>query len=75
MKHTYIWILLCCILLSNQKSFAYKPTAHTYVSKDYKGHQVSYDAIFDDNGLLYVANAYGVLEFDGYYLDYHQIKL
>ncbi len=66
MKHTYIWILLCCILLSNQKSFAYKPTAHTYVSKDYKGHQVSYDAIFDDNGLLYVANAYGVLEFDGY---------
>ena len=66
MKRIYFCLFLFVLIVSAQNAFAYKPSGHTYVSKDYKGHQVNYDAVFDDNGLLYVANAYGVLEFDGY---------
>jgi len=66
-------LLLAVVAVFSAESYAYKPAGFTYVSKDYKGHQVSYDAIFNDNGLLYVANAYGVLEFDGY--NWNTIKL
>lgn len=64
--------LFLSLLISNE-AFAYKPAGYTYIAKEYKGHQVSYDAIYSDNGLLYVANAYGVLEFDGY--NWNTIKL
>ncbi|MFZ9847463.1 MAG: hypothetical protein ACO3EE_04865 [Flavobacteriales bacterium] len=66
MKYTYLWLLISVFVLNTENAFAYKPSGYTYASKEYKGHQVNYDAIYDDKGLLYVANAYGVLEFDGY---------
>ncbi len=53
------------LLLWSASVVASKPASITYTSKDYKGHQTNYDAIFSGDGLIYVANAYGVIEFDG----------
>ncbi len=45
--------------------YSYTPGIRSYTTKDYDAHQVSYDALFDEKGLLYLANAYGILSFDG----------
>ncbi len=41
--------------------FAFTPSVYTYTTKEYDGRQDNYSAVFDGEGLLYVANAYGVL--------------
>jgi len=41
------------------------PQIINFSSKDYKSHSINYDFIQDKQGLIYVANAYGVLIFDG----------
>ena len=58
-------LIFAALILSIQQLSAFTPGILTYSTKDYNAHQVNYDAFFDDSGLLYVANAYGLLTFDG----------
>jgi hypothetical protein len=46
-------------------SHAFVPSVKNYSAKSYSSHQINYDVIFTESGLLYAANAYGVLEFNG----------
>ncbi len=41
------------------------PEVTNYSNDDYTGHPTNYAIIEDDSGLIYVANAYSILEFDG----------
>ncbi|MFM7023606.1 MAG: hypothetical protein ACKOXB_11580 [Flavobacteriales bacterium] len=54
------------LLLNSCVAFAFTPAMYTYTTAEYEVHQENYSAVFDGNGLLYVANAYAVLEYDGY---------
>ncbi len=57
--------IFAAIILCVQQVFGFSPSILTYSTKDYNAHQVNYDAVFDEQGLLYVANAYGILSYDG----------
>ena len=57
--------ILAAIILCVQQVFGFSPSILTYSTKDYNAHQANYDAFFDEQGLLYVANAYGILTYDG----------
>jgi hypothetical protein len=59
-------LLSFLILLNTCFAFAFTPAIYTYTTKEYDGRQDNTSAVFDGEGLLYVANAYGVLEYDGY---------
>lgn len=60
MKSIYIVIFLFCTKLAQAI-----PQIINYSSKDYKSHSINFDFVQDQQGLIYVANAYGVLIFDG----------
>ncbi len=53
-------------VLNSCFAFAFSPAIYTYTTKEYDGRQDNTSAVFDGEGLLYVANAYGLLEYDGY---------
>lgn len=55
------------ILLSHYSS-ASLPDIVNFGTKDYKeGHSINYCFAQDTNGVMYVGNAYGILEYDGQY--------
>lgn len=58
------WVIVLGVFYSNIL-YSFIPEVKNYSSKDYDGHQINYNAIFNDEGILYVANAYGMLEFNG----------
>ena len=60
MKSYYIVFILLCSRLVQAI-----PQIINFSSKDYKSHSINYDFVQDKQGLIYVANAYGVLIFDG----------
>ena len=41
------------------------PDIINYTTKDYNAHSINYDCIQDTSGVIYIANAYCVLEYDG----------
>ncbi len=41
------------------------PDIINFTTKDYNGHSINYDIAQDTNGVIFVGNAYGVLEYDG----------
>ena len=41
------------------------PDVLNFTTKDYNGHSINYDIEQDSSGIIYIANAYGVLEYDG----------
>ena len=41
------------------------PDVMNFTTKDYNGHSINYDIEQDSSGIIYIANAYGVLEYDG----------
>ena len=60
------------IILINTLLFAFAfnikgsvPNVINYTTKDYNGHSINYDIEQDTNGIIYIANAYCVLEYDG----------
>ncbi|MFT6747196.1 MAG: hypothetical protein ACJAZ2_001544 [Glaciecola sp.] len=61
MKH----LLATFILILSFSADALTPKIHSFTPKDYNGHQSNYDAVFDEQGNLFVANAYGVKVYDG----------
>ncbi len=44
---------------------ATQPEIFNYTTDDYVGHSINYSATEDSVGIMYIANAYSVLEFDG----------
>ena len=60
MKSIYILLFLLCTQLVQAI-----PQIINFSSKDYKSHSINFGFIQDKQGLIYVANAYGVLIFDG----------
>ncbi len=63
MKMRFLTLL---IVLNTCVAYAFTPAMYTYTTAEYELHQENYSAVFDGGGLLYVANAYGLLEYDGY---------
>ncbi|MFM7023609.1 MAG: hypothetical protein ACKOXB_11595 [Flavobacteriales bacterium] len=59
-------LFVALVLFNTGVAFAFTPSIYTYTTKEYDGRQDNTGAVFDGEGLLYVANAYGVLEYDGY---------
>ena len=41
------------------------PDIVNFTTKDYNGHPINYDVTQDSSGVIYIANAYCVLEYDG----------
>ena len=41
------------------------PDVLNFTTKEYNGHSINYDIEQDSSGIIYIANAYGVLEYDG----------
>ena len=64
-RFTLAFPLLVLLILWNFHLQALTPRIHSYAAKDYDGHQSNYDAAFDKKGNLYVANAYGLLIYNG----------
>ena len=46
-------------------AYASVPDIVNFTTKDYNGHSINYDITQDSSGIVYVANAYCVLEYDG----------
>ena len=42
------------------------PEIYNYTTDDYPGHSLNFSMIEDSSGIMYIANAYFVLEFDGF---------
>ena len=59
-------LLLFLSLLYSAVTLAFSPSMYTFTASEYDNHQENYSAVYNNSGLLYVANAYGLLEYDGY---------
>ena len=55
------------LLLLSFSSFASLPDIVNFGTKEYNSHSINYCFTQDTNGVMYVGNAYGVLEYDGQY--------
>lgn len=53
------------LLISQVSLFASVPDIVNFTTKDYKSHSINYDFAQDSSGMMYIANAYCVLEYDG----------
>ncbi len=60
MKKIFVLLFILPHLLYSNLAEVYN-----YTTDDYEGHSINYDAIEDTSGIMYFANAYSVLEFDG----------
>lgn len=61
----YQTIFTIIIVAFSFSGYAFVPSVKNYSAKSYSSHQINYDVLFTPSGLLYAANAYGVLEFNG----------
>ncbi|MEL6821355.1 MAG: hypothetical protein AAFP70_06330, partial [Calditrichota bacterium] len=60
-----IWIILCCTIGVNaQLSEQMLPLYQSFSSTDYQGDTQSWDIVQAKDGLIYVGNQPGILEFD-----------
>ena len=57
--------LLSIVLFTTIGLRAAQPEIFNYTTDNYIGHSINYSAIEDSTGIMYIANAYSVLEFDG----------
>lgn len=57
--------LLVFLSLINLFAFASVPEVINFSTKDYKSHSINYGFAEDSSGVMYIANAYCVLEYDG----------
>ncbi len=60
MKNFLFLFLLCPFYV-----FAVLPEIHHYSTDDYQSHSINYASYEDTSGMMYFANAYTILEFDG----------
>ena len=57
--------LIVLFVLMGQFIQASVPDVINFTTKEYKGHSINYDFEQDSTGLIYIANAYRVIEYDG----------
>ena len=68
-----VYLILCLLLGSNHYTFATSdfhrfsktPLSHHFTNNDYRGGIQNWSISQNESGILYVANSYGLLEFDG----------
>ena len=60
-KVAFVFLFVCSLIVSR----ASVPEIINFTTKEYNGHSINYDCIQDSSGLIYIANAYCVLEYDG----------
>lgn len=53
------------VLIFNTFAFASVPDVVNFTTKDYRSHSINYGFAQDSSGMMYIANAYCVLEYDG----------
>lgn len=58
-------VQLILFLLVNTFVFASVPDVVNFTTKDYQSHSINYGFAQDSTGMMYIANAYCVLEYDG----------
>lgn len=58
-------LITILLLTSNLIGFGSVPDVINFSTKDYKSHSINYDFAQDSSGIMYIANAYCVLEYDG----------
>jgi hypothetical protein len=70
-EHTFTMIKnrtilqVVCTLLINITVFASVPDIVNFTTNDYQSHSINYGFAQDSSGMIYIANAYCVLEYDG----------
>ena len=57
--------IIVALLFVAKNVLGFSPSILTYSTKDYNAHQVNYDVLFDERGVMYAANAYGIMSYDG----------
>jgi len=62
MRKQIPFVILLLLFFSSNASI---PDVLNFTTKDYNGHSINYDIEQDSSGIIYIANAYGVLEYDG----------
>ena len=60
-KNSFLILFLVLFFSSN----ASVPDVLNFTTKEYNGHSINYDIEQDSSGIIYIANAYGILEYDG----------
>lgn len=64
---------LLTFLLCSMQSFASVPDIVNFTTKEYKSHSINYCFTQDSSGVMYIGNAYSLLEYDGQ--SWRKIKL
>lgn len=62
MRKNSFLILFFVLFFSSNASV---PDVLNFTTKEYNGHSINYDIEQDSSGIIYIANAYGILEYDG----------
>ncbi len=66
MTKSYLIILIIAVTSINSNSQEKgSPVIYNFLSKDYNGEPQNWDIVFDQRGVMYVANNSGILEYDG----------
>lgn len=58
-------ILLIILFCQQLKPLANVLNQISFNTDDYPGHSINYDILKSNNGIIYIANAYGILEYNG----------
>ena len=53
------------ILIANKIAFSSVPDVVNFTTKDYNSHSINFCFAQDAEGIMYIGNAYGILEYDG----------
>gem|GEM_PF-3997558 len=65
MKYFYFFQLTLLFFIAGQSLQTGIPFYKTYSPKTYNGGPQNWDIVQDNRGIIYIANSYGILEFDG----------
>ncbi len=65
MMKTHVIFQVVFTLLFNVAGFASVPDIVNFTTTDYQSHSINYGFTQDSSGMIYIANAYCVLEYDG----------
>lgn len=61
----FILSILLTLCTTGSYLFASVPDIVNFTTKEYEAHPINYDFEQDSNGIIYIANAYRVMEYDG----------
>ncbi|MFT6747070.1 MAG: ligand-binding sensor domain-containing protein, partial [Glaciecola sp.] len=62
LKQLFVLLTFCTLSIATKASV---PDIINFTTKEYKSHSINYCFTQDSSGVMYIGNAYGVLEYDG----------